>query len=187
MKDIQWKKGAGVFLLSTMMCLLCLLLMVLIMEFATVNYTEALASTRSDLIADAVAVYAQSYDYCFNERQAEQMCSLLTTYNNASSQYTLTTSISFPSEPPRVSSMDRVADVVTVDCVATTKPYYPELFGTDSISIRKSSTVRSVDIYGDIFVVPGDLAESEARDEMTDLTEDLNSVAGSIDDVETLN
>lgn len=173
LKKIQWKRGAGVLFLSMTMCLLCVFLMILLMEFSNINFTRTVSTTRCDAIADSVAVYAQSYDYKYNQRQAENMLQLLTTYNNnASPAYELETTIQFPDE-----------DVLKTTCKAKTEPYYPEIMGIDVVTVTNEATVKSVDIYGDIFVVPGDIAQ-EQHEGMTHTPTDV--VPGSGDDIHTI-
>jgi len=160
MKRINWKKGSGVFLLSTMTFLLAVAFMSLIMEYSNIQYCNTVSTTRADLIADSVAVYAQSYDYNYNERQAESMSELLTSYNNSTStKFEIETRINFPE-----------TDTLELECIAYVRTYYPQLVGKYLFYLSNTSTVKSVDIYGDIFVIPGNLSV-EQDDEIEDSDE----------------
>jgi|GEM_PF-5149316 len=166
MKKIDWKKGSGVLLLGTLMSILGLFLMILVMEFSNIQYCNTISTTRTDAIADSTAIYAQSYDYMYNQRQAETMSEMLTAYNNSiSTKYDIETSISFPED-----------DVLDLTCVTYVHTYYPQLMGKTLFYIKNDTTVKSVDVYGDIFVVPESMS---GHDSLTNSSTGDNVVEGS--------
>ena len=80
--EISWRRGNGACYACLIISLLAAIMLVLHMECSNIMYASAVASTRSDMIADSAALYAQSYDYKYNKAQAETMATLLTAYNN---------------------------------------------------------------------------------------------------------
>lgn len=124
--------------------MLALFLVIMLTEYSNVMYGETLAVTRCDMIADSSAIYAQSYDYNYNRHHAREMTTLLTELNNdAADNCEFFTNISFPS-----------GDVLTIQCVAKVPTTYGDLADKDYYYISRYSSVKSVDVYGDVFVVP---------------------------------
>lgn len=147
---LDWRRGTASLIICMSITLLIVFLLVLYMTFMNILYANTVATTRADAIADSVAVYAQSYDYEYNRSQAETMTNLLTDYNNnASSFYELETAISFPKD-----------NVLTVKCAVRTPTFYPDMVGSEYVYSYAESTVESVDVWGDVLVVPEDIAQS---------------------------
>lgn len=143
-KHISIKKGSGVFFIGCLLCLLAILMTILYVETSNAMYSSTVAMTRSDIIADSSAVFSQSYDYNYNQDQARTMGTLLTDLNNdCNSRYEISSSVYFPAE-----------NEIAVDCTAKAKSSYTSLTGVDYYASTKTSVVRSVDIYGDVMVIP---------------------------------
>ena len=150
--EISWRRGNGACYACLIISLLAAIMLVLHMECSNIMYASAVASTRSDMIADSAALYAQSYDYKYNKAQAETMATLLTAYNNGTSgRYELASSISFPDD-----------DLLTVKCDVQTFFYFPGLAGHETLTVSDEASVRSVDIWGDIFVVPDSVGHASS-------------------------
>lgn len=149
-KEIHWNKGNGAAYACLIISLLAAFLLVMHMEYSNIMYARTISSTRSDAIADSAALYGQSYDYQYNKAQSEIMTTLLTAYNNgASDRYELSSSLDFPAD-----------DTLSVTCWAETFFYFPGLTGHDLLTVSDKATVKSVDIWGDIFVVPDSLGHA---------------------------
>lgn len=177
---VDWKQGSASLLVTMCMTLLIVVLMILYMVSANILYANSIAMTRTDAIADSAAVYAQSYDYKYNKSQAEIMTNLLTAYNNQSSDfYSISTGISFPDD-----------NTMNVKCVVKTPTFYPDLMGGDQLYAFDESTVKSVDIYGDVLQVPEDIS-GQWRDPIQDShinpgeVEDSVTVPGTSTDEDT--
>lgn len=151
---IDWRRGAGSMMLSVAFMLAMIALLVLYLTVFNCTYAATLVSTRTDAIADSVAVYSQSFDYRYNESQGELMRSLLTQYNNSSDFYDLTTSVDFGEANITTPGGNRIRQTLTVNGSATVPALYPDLMGTDSLTATASVEVDSVDIFGDTIVVP---------------------------------
>jgi len=133
-------------------------MMMLLMEFSNVRFVQDVASSRADMIADSVAVYAQSYDYKYNKAQASVMSTLLTTYNNnASNKFILTTKLSFPSD-----------DVLNVQTTVKAPVFFPDMAGDEFLVVKDDATVKSVDIFGDVFIVPESMRHANQSDDGVD-------------------
>ena len=133
-----------------MIAVMAAFMLVLHMEYSNIMYARAASSTHADAIADSAAVYSQSYDYAYNQSQAEIMTTLLTAYNNGTTgRYELTSDLQFPAD-----------DTLTLTCHVQTYFYSPSLTGHDTFTVSDTSTVKSVDIWGDIFVVPDSLGHT---------------------------
>ena len=142
-KKIDWKRGSGTFIATFAITLMTVALTLMYLAFSDSIYTNVIATTRSDAIADAAGIFAQSYDYKYNKGQAGIITTLLGTYNtNASNRYDIVTSVSFPED-----------DVLTVRCMALIGRIFPSLTGTYAAASH-DTTVKSVDIWGDVLVVP---------------------------------
>ena len=143
-KSINMKRGSGTFLLGTLFAMLAIFLAILLVEYSNGMYGEVLAVSRGDMIADSAAIYAQSYDYNYNQNHAREMVNLLTDLNNSvAGDYEFSTSIAFPSN-----------DVLSLQCTTKVPSTYNDITQTDFYYITHTSSVRSVDIYGDVFVIP---------------------------------
>lgn len=145
------KKGAGTMVLGITVMMLALAFMIMLIEFSRIGFSRTIAQTRSDAIADSVAVYAQAWqiDYSYNQEQARAMLNKLTELNDPSTGdavngFDLQTSISFPSD-----------NDLTVGCTAKVASAYPNLSGADYYTIFKETTVRSKNIYEGVVIVPG--------------------------------
>lgn len=147
---IQWNRGI-VSIMSTLIIVLFMFsLLALLLFYNNMHLTSILSMTRADAIADGTAVYAQSYDYAYNKPQAEQMASLLTVYNKNSS----------PGESLQATMTFGIAgDTLTIHCWTTSPNAFQKVSG-ESLTIGASSTVRSKNIWGDIFVVPGEIGDA---------------------------
>lgn len=144
MKQIHWRQGAGVFIVGVTIMLMAVMFMVLIMESANIQRCQLIADTRSDLIADSTAVYAQSFDYKYNKEQGRAMVSLLTDKNNeVSSGFQIRTDLTYLED-----------DTLNVSCICETNTFYPGIIGVASVIKQASATVKSVDVYGDVLYVP---------------------------------
>lgn len=144
MQKINLKRGAGTFLYGSVLMMLGVLFFILIMEYSSISYNHIVADTRSDLIADSTAVYAQSFDYKYNQAQAKMMCDILTEKNNEASDYfNISSELSFPSD-----------DVLTVECLCETPTFYKNLINVDKIVTKGNCTVRSVDAFNNVLYVP---------------------------------
>lgn len=151
-QTIHWRRGNGACHACLIISLLATVMLVLHMECSNIMYASAVASTRCDMIADSAALYAQSYDYKYNKAQAETMTTLLTAYNNGTSgRYELTSSITFPDD-----------DLLTVKCDVQTFFYFPGLTGHETLTVSDEASVKSVDIWGDIFVVPDSVGHASS-------------------------
>lgn len=164
-REIDWRRGNGAVYFCLVLCVLMCSMMMLLMQYSDVRFTQSLAASRSDMIADSAAVYAQSYDFNYNKPQAETMVTLLTSYNNAASnKYELTTALSFPAN----NKLTVIAEVMVPKFFATTD-------GSDMFVVKDSATVKSVDVFGDIFVVP----ESFGHENQTESPNDIPGDAGA--------
>lgn len=142
--DIDWHKGNGCMLFCSLMLLVGLYLMIFVMEVGNLQYTRSASMVRADAIADSSAVFAQSFDWNYNKPQAEIMAAYLTTFNNAANdEFDLTTEITFPED-----------NLLTVKTAVTRGTYYPSLAGESSVTYHATSSVRSLDVYGKILLVP---------------------------------
>lgn len=144
-KRIQRKRGSGMILMGVYMSLLALLLCILVSEYANVMYGEVLAVSRCDTIADSAAVYAQSYDYAYNKNDARDMAYLLSELNNEAlgDNLTLSSTITFPAD-----------NILSVQCYTQIPTGYEGITGDLYYYASHTTSVKSVDVYGDIFVVP---------------------------------
>jgi len=130
------------------MSLLAVFLLVLYMVLVNILYINSVAATRTDAIADSAAIYAQSYDYKYNKAQAEIMVNLLTAYNNTTSDfYSISAGISFPND-----------NTLKVKTVVSTPAFYPDMMGSDTLYAFTETSVTSVDIFGDVLMVPEEVA-----------------------------
>lgn len=144
LRAISWKRGSGAIYFCLILCVLMAFMMMLLMQYSDVRFAQDLAASRSDMIADSAAVYAQSYDYKYNKSQAEAMVTLLTTYNNrASNKYELTTSLAFPAD-----------DLLTVEAPVKVPKFFSDSEKDDLFIVKDSAAVKSIDVFGDIFIVP---------------------------------
>lgn len=149
-RNINWKSGNGSAYACLVIAVMAAFMLVLHMEYSNIMYARAASSTHADAIADSAAVYAQSYDYAYNQSQAETMMTLLTAYNNGTTgRYELTSNLQFPAD-----------DTLKLTCNVQTYFYYPSLSGHETFTVSDTSTVKSVDIWGDIFVVPDSLGHA---------------------------
>lgn len=57
-QDDFWKKGNGSLIIGAVLCLLGTMLMIMLLEYSNIYYTNAYTQTRADVLADAGAVYA---------------------------------------------------------------------------------------------------------------------------------
>lgn len=145
---IDWKRGSASLIIMMCLSLLTVFLLVLYMVCMNIMYINSVAATRTDAIADSAALYAQSYDYKYNKSQAEIMTNLLTTYNNSTSDfYSITSSITFPED-----------NVLKIKTVTQTPTFYPDMMGSDTLYAFTETSVTSVDIYGDVLMVPEEIA-----------------------------
>ena len=141
---INLKQGSGSILLGTAIMLLGLLFIVMMMMYSSLYYGNAVVQTRTDAIADSTAVYAQAFDYNYNQGQAMAMAKELTNRNNeANPVFELTTELKFPED-----------NILTVNGKVTSPMLYANIVGTNYVFSYAESTVKSVDIYGQIFVIP---------------------------------
>lgn len=142
-RKIDWRRGSGTFLATFAITLMTVALTFMYLAFSDSLYTNVIATTRADAVADSVALYAQSYDYKYNKGQAGIMTTLLGTYNtNASNNYSIVTSVSFPAD-----------DVLSVRCEALVARIFPTMTG-DYSAAAHNTEIKSVDIWGDVLVVP---------------------------------
>ena len=154
-RTINWKRGNGSIYFGLLICVMSVFMMIPLMEYSNVRFVQDIASSRADMIADSVAVYAQSYDYKYNKSQAATMATLLTTYNNnASNKYELTTNLSFSDD-----------DMLTVKSTVKAPVFFPDMAGDEWLTAHDSSTVKSVDVFGDVFVVPESLGHENEPEE----------------------
>lgn len=152
-RKINWNKGNATLLASMSIILLLVALTWMYIAFADSMYVSAIASTRADATADAAAIYAQSYDYKYNKAQAGIMTTLLGTYNNSTAvDYQLVTSVTFPED-----------DTLTVRCEAVIGRIFPSLVSPYAAAGHET-TVKSVDIYGDVVVVPEGFGDPKPDD-----------------------
>lgn len=164
-QTINWRRGSASCLLIMAISILAVSMMYLYMTIVNIGYTQSIATTRGDAIADSAAVYAQSYDYKYNHAQAELMTSLLTQYNNnVSDFYNIETAISFGDG----GTDDTIKESLTIKTKVSAPAFYPDLIGSDKIFAVSEATVSSVDIYGDILVVPP--GQSYNQSHMDDMT-----------------
>lgn len=160
---IDWKKGNATLLASLAVIMLLVAMTCMYIAFADSMYVSAIASTRADATADAAAIFAQSYDYKYNKAQAGIITSLLGKYNNeASDNYILTTSVTFPYD-----------DVLTVRCEAVIGRIFPGLISPYAATYDEA-TVKSVDIYGEVVVVPEDFGGPKPEDPPPPNSEDAD-------------
>ncbi len=143
-KQIQWNQGVVCIMSILVITIFLFALVALMMWYSNYFYCSTISMTRADAIADGVAVYAQSFDYEYNKAQGDIMTSLLTRENNElSNKYTLDTSLVYG---------DR-NDQLTIWCTAVAPNLFPSVAG-ETIEVQSNTTVTSVDIWGDIFIVP---------------------------------
>lgn len=154
-RTINWKRGNATLIASLAIIFLILTMTWLYMVLADSMYVNAVAATRADATADAAAIYAQSYDYKYNKAQAGIMTTLLGTYNNAAAdgKYWLVTTVTFPED-----------DVLTVRCDAAIARVFPDYAGPYAVNSFET-TVKSVDIYGDVVVVPDGFGDPKPEDD----------------------
>lgn len=157
-RKVDWREGSASLIIVATTCVATIFMLVLYMTFVNITYISSVAITRTDAIADSAAVYAQSYDYNYNKSQAEIMTELLKTYNSD-----VMTPLSFSAE---VSFIDNVGDrnhnsnTLVVTGKATGPAMYPSLMNTNTLTARSQTVVKSVDIWGDIFVVPDEIGNN---------------------------
>lgn len=148
-----------------MICIMAVFMLILYMTIFNATYISSVAVTRTDAIADSAAVYAQSFDYNYNKSQAEIMTELLKTYNSeAVNPLTYSAEISFVDN---VGDRNRNSNTLTVTGRATGPALYPDLMKTDTLTAQSKTTVKSVDIWGDIFVVPDEIGNNRDTEEPT--------------------
>jgi hypothetical protein len=168
-KKISWKKGSASLIIIMATVLMTIYLLLLYMTLTNILYSNTVATTRTDIIADSTAVYAQSYDYKYNKSQADIMATLLTTYNDAvSDSYSLTSNIFFPQD-----------DTLKIKTTVRTRTFYPELLGSNFIYSYGEATVKSVDVWGDILVVPSEIGNNNHQYTPTVDTNDVDGVLGN--------
>ena len=138
-------------LLGSVIMLLAVVFMILMVEQSRALYARTIAQTRGNTIADSVAVYAQAWqiDYSYNQEQARSMLDKITELNDPSqgdnvNGFDLQTSISFPSD-----------DVLTVGCTTKVLSAYPNISKRESYIVLNETSVRSVNIYEGVVIVPG--------------------------------
>lgn len=145
---IDWKRGSASLIIIMCMSLLAVFLLILYMVAMNIMYINSVAATRTDAIADSAAIYAQSYDYEYNKSQAEIMTNLLAAYNNSASDfYNISAGVSFPDDK-----------TLKVKTVVSTPTFYPDMMGSETLYAFTETSVTSVDIYGDVLMVPEDIA-----------------------------
>lgn len=152
MKEIRWNKGSGTFIATLCITLMAMALVFMYLAFTDSMYAGVISRTRSDAIADSTAVFAESYDYKFNQAQAAIMVELLTDYTNNAldgDKYEITSNLTFPTG---ASSNSRAVDSLRIDVIAKIARIFPSVTGENAYA-GYSTTVTSVDIYGDTFVV----------------------------------
>lgn len=144
-KRIYARRGSGMILMGVYMSLLALLLCILVTEYSNAMYGEVLAVSRCDTIADSAAVYAQSYDYAYNKNDARDMAYLLTKLNDEAlgDDLTLSSTITFPAD-----------NILSVQCHTQVPTGYEAVSGDLYYYASHTTSIKSVDVYGDIFVVP---------------------------------
>lgn len=143
-QTVSWTRGNGSIYFCLVLCVVMGYMMMLLMQYSDVRFAQDLAASRSDMIADSAAVYAQSYDYKYNKSQAEAMVTLLTTYNNqASDKYELTTKLAFPAD-----------DVLTISATVRVPKFFSSPGDEGLFVVKDYAVVKSVDVFGDIFIVP---------------------------------
>lgn len=161
---IDWHKGSASLLLCAFLSMAILAAIIIYLLMFSFGYAQSIAVTRCDAIADSTAVYAQSYDYKYNKSQADLMTSLLTTYNNTTSKYySLSSSLTFPKD-----------DILKVNVVVKT----PAFFSTKYVYSPWSTQVKSVDIWGDILVVPDSIGKDNHQ--TPDTPPNANDADGSV-------
>lgn len=132
-------------ILGCWMMILGILFIILMMIYSSLFYGKAVVQTRTDAIADSAAVYGQAFDYKYNQGQAIAMTEELVKRNNEENPvFELNAQIDFPED-----------DLLTIHGEVTSPMLYSNLTGTNTITSNAESSVRSVDVYGDIWVIPG--------------------------------
>ena len=137
-KNINWRQGNGVLLVSVAICLLCLTFIFLLIENNEVFTIAAVAQTRADAIADSSGAYAVMYDYEFNAREAYEMASLLSSYNNSEKK-----PISTEVELEQDGDGRNVKMTVTVK--AESGFYFFNINGDNRYRVKRESVVQVVD------------------------------------------
>ncbi|NLT15959.1 MAG: hypothetical protein GXY05_16670 [Clostridiales bacterium] len=169
---IDWKRGNASVLFCVTVILVMTFIMVILMEYSNIRYANGLAASRSDMIADSAAVYAQSFDFKYNKAQAEEMTRLLTEYNNKDNEkYQLNTKITFSEDLNK-------NDLLTVETTVEVPVFFPGLVGTDSVHAKTSTTVASIDIFKGIFVVPESIGHQQQQ-----IQDGINADPGGADAV----
>lgn len=149
MKKIDWKRGSGTLVIMAAIIVLITFSLWLYLTVFNVTFTRSLVTTKADIIADSVAAYAQSYDYQYNQSQAELMTNILTQLNSSSTRgLALSTQLTFSD-----GSGGNIKQSMHVRCDAEFDSLLPGIGGT--VHASSDATVDSVDVFGDIFVVPG--------------------------------
>lgn len=172
---IDWRKGSATLIVIAMMCVMSVFMLILYMTIFNITYISSVAITRTDAIADSAAVYAQSYDYNYNKSQAEIMTELLRTYNSDSvTPLTYSAEINFVDN---VGDRNRNSNTLIVTGRATGPALYPDLMKTKTLTAQSQTTVKSVDIWGDIFVVPDEIGNNRDTAEPTVDTSDADIVS----------
>lgn len=163
-KKIDWKRGSGIFVMMPFLLVFFLIGMLLYMCFFNIMYANTIAMTRSDTIADSVATYSQSYDYKFNRGQAVEMTNELVRLNNLQEiqkpdSQRLYTLANYQSHTLGTTGTTLgVQDTLVLEGEVQMRTFYPSIMGgTEAFCVKTETEVSSVDIYGDVFVVPDDI------------------------------
>lgn len=158
-QKINWAQGSGSMIIIALITMMTIYLLLLYMTITNIFYAKTVATSRTDLIADSVAVYAQSYDYSFNKSRAEEMRGVLTDYNNTTTDaFTISTTLDFP-EP--ISSNDSIIDRLKISSIVQTVFWYGNT--NNYIYTTAESIVDSIDIWKDILVVPDNIGNNEHK------------------------
>ena len=126
------------------MLLLGILFVVLITVMTGVFYNKSVNQTRTDAIADSVAVYSQAYDFSYNKGQAEAMTKELSKWNNENSKfYEYEAEISFPDE-----------NILTVNGTLKSPMLFHEMAGQEYLTTEFNASVQSKDVNDDVLIIP---------------------------------
>lgn len=163
-RKMDWNRGSGIFVMMPFLLVFFLVGMLLYMCFLNIMYANTIAMTRSDAIADSVATYSQSYDYKFNHGQAIEMTTELVRLNNLQESQKpdnqrLYTLANFQTRTlGKTGTAQGVQDTLLLDGEVQMRTFYPSFMGgTEAFCVKSHTEVSSVDIYGDVFVVPDDI------------------------------
>ncbi|MBQ8135199.1 MAG: hypothetical protein IJ192_12470 [Clostridia bacterium] len=142
-KQIDWHKGSGSILLGLCFCVVSLMMCLLIYEYCNVYCSEAFTQTRTDLIADGAAEYANEYGE-LDENKARDMAQQLAILNSYNRREDILLSVGTRSLDASNNYDATLGYDNTVDIVVRVEN--PFLFQNNTFETKTSATTRIVPV-----------------------------------------